>query len=232
MPMTLISLMAPAISSRCTMSLAMYYHLGGPEEPPPEPCQNTRNGGYTKDQALLVGCTTDRGRNLGITIDKQLSVSDYVDTTLSSCCSLLYALLTLRARWMPQKTLHQVTAATTNGQLMYGSLAWWGYSSERDLNRLDSFIRRAKWGGFLPDEAPSFREMEAQADSSLFKTLISTQTMSSEVCVHCALTSSITSALDPTLSTSQLVTIETFSPALCFSAHINYYFYFYMMFLL
>src|SRR6218665_1556931 len=53
---------------------------------------------------------------------------------------------------------------------MYGSPAWWGYSSERDLNR---FIRRAKRGGFLPDEAPSFREIAAQADSSLFKTLIS-----------------------------------------------------------
>src|SRR6218665_2059878 len=56
--------------------------------------------------------------------------------------------------------------------------------------------------------------------------------MSSEACVHCALPSSITSALDPTLSTSQLVTIETFSPALCFSAHTNNYFYFYIMFLL
>src|SRR6218665_2089526 len=48
-----------------------------------------------------------------------------------------------------------------------------------------------------------------------------TQTMSSEACVHCALPSSITSALVPTLSTSKLVTIETFSPALCFSAHTN-----------
>src|SRR6218665_240217 len=74
---------------------------------------------------------------------------------------------------MPLKTLHQVTAATTIGRLMYGSPAWWGYSSERDLNRLDSFIRRAKRGGFLPDDAPSFREIAAQADSSLFKTLIS-----------------------------------------------------------
>src|SRR6218665_2619816 len=45
--------------------------------------------------------------------------------------------------------------------------------------------------------------------------------MSSEACVHCALPSSITSVLDPTLSTSQLVTIETFSPALCFLAHTN-----------
>src|SRR6218665_3814482 len=57
--------------------------------------------------------------------------------------------------------------------LVYGSPAWWRYSSERDFNRLDSLIRRAKRGGFLPDDSPSFREMAAQADSSLFETLIS-----------------------------------------------------------
>ena len=52
------------------------------------------------------------------------------------------------------------------------------------------------------------------------------------LCVHCALPSSITSALDPTRLTSQLMTIETLSPALCFSAHTNNYFYIYMMSLL
>src|SRR6218665_1875130 len=110
---------------------------------------------------------------LGITTDERLSVSDRVDTTLSSCSSSLYALRTLRARGMPQKTRHQVTAATTIGRLMYGSPAWWEYSGECDLNHLDSFIRRAKREGFLPDDAHSFRGMVAQADSSIFKTLIS-----------------------------------------------------------
>src|SRR6218665_2721162 len=87
----------------------------------------------------IAGGTRSSTMNiLGITIDERLSVSDLVDTTLSSCSSSLYALRTLRARGMPQKTLHQVTAATTIGRLMYGSLAWWGYSSERDLNRLDT----------------------------------------------------------------------------------------------
>jgi len=38
---------------------------------------------------------------LGITIDKRLSVSGHVDTTISSCFSSLYTLRTLRARRMP-----------------------------------------------------------------------------------------------------------------------------------
>src|SRR6218665_1773336 len=122
----------------------------------------------------IAGGTRSSTMNiLGVTIDERLSVSDHIDTTFSSCSSSLYALRSLRARGMPQKTLHQVTAATIIGWLMYGSPAWWGYSRERDLNRLDSFIRRAKQGGFLPDDAPSFKEMAAKADSSLFKTLIS-----------------------------------------------------------
>src|SRR6218665_3116315 len=87
---------------------------------------------------------------------------------------------------------------------------------------LTAWTATGQAGGFLPDEAPSFRKMAAQADSSLFKTLSATLTMSSEAYVHSALPSSISSALDPTLSTCQLVTIETFSPALCFSAHTNY----------
>src|SRR6218665_1565536 len=120
----------------------------------------------------IAGGTRSSTMNiLGITIDERLSVSDLVDTTLRSCSSSVYALRTLRARGIPQKTLHQITAATTIGRLMYGSPAWWGYSSERDLNRLDSFIRRAKRIGFLPDDAPSFREMAAQADSGPFKNI-------------------------------------------------------------
>src|SRR6218665_1038530 len=122
----------------------------------------------------IAGGTRSSTMNiLGIIIDEWLSVFGHVDTILSSCSSSLYALQTLRARGMPQKTLHQVTAATAIGRLMYGSPAGWGYSSKWDLNRLDSFIRRAKRGGILPDEAPSFREMAAQADSSLFKKLSS-----------------------------------------------------------
>src|SRR6218665_312466 len=100
---------------------------------------------------------------LGITIDEWLSVSPWPRRHHPQLLFLfIIRLRTLGARGMPQKTLHQVTAATTIGRLMYGSPAWWGYSSERDLNRLDSFIRRAKRGRFLPDEAPSFKEMAAQ----------------------------------------------------------------------
>src|SRR6218665_3209863 len=39
-------------------------------------------------------------------------------------------------------------------------------------DRLESVVRRAKMGGFLPDDAPSFRDMAASADSNLFGSII------------------------------------------------------------
>src|SRR6218665_1119984 len=70
-----------------------HHRLGGPKEPPPEPYQNTRNGGYMKDQAGPPCGLHHRSREkpagrsstmniLGITIDERLSVSDHVDTIL------------------------------------------------------------------------------------------------------------------------------------------------------
>src|SRR6218665_3918965 len=110
---------------------------------------------------------------LGITIDERLSVSGHVNNILGSCSSSIYALRTLRARGMTGQTLHDVTRATTIGRLMYASPSWWGFLSESDLNRLESFVRRTKRGGFLPDDAPSFRDMAARADSNLFGSIIS-----------------------------------------------------------
>jgi len=76
-------------------------------------------------------------------------------------------------RGMTGQTLHDVTRATTIGRLMYASPSWWGFLSENDLNRLESFVRHAKRGGFLSDDAPSFRDIAARADSNLFGFIIS-----------------------------------------------------------
>src|SRR6218665_2656594 len=58
--------------------------------------------------------------------------------------------------------------ATTIGRLMYASPSWWRFLNESDLNHLESFVQRARRGGFLPDDASSFRDMAASANSNLF----------------------------------------------------------------
>jgi len=48
-----------------------------------------------------------------------------------------------------------------------------GFMNESDLNGFESFVRRAKSGGFLLDDAHSFRDKAASADSNLFWSIIS-----------------------------------------------------------
>src|SRR6218665_948904 len=104
-----------------------------------------------------------------------------------------------------------------------GTLTAWTASSDGPSG--EYFFRR--------QTAPSFREMAAQADSSLFKNINQQPKPCPQKLVYTAPYHPVSPPpSSPTLSTSQLVTIETFSPALCFSAHTNNYFYFYMMFLL
>src|SRR6218665_1912423 len=110
-----------------------------------------------------------------------LNMSGYVNALFISMLytfvwltvSSKYALRTLRARGMTGQTLHDVTRVITIGRLMYVSPSWGGFLSESDLNRLESFVRCAKRGDFLPDDAPSFRDMAARADSNLFGSIIS-----------------------------------------------------------
>src|SRR6218665_1472159 len=112
---------------------------------------------------------------LGVTISERLSVSDHVSNILGTCFSSTFALRTLRSRVMPCQALCDVTRATTPARMLCASPAWWGLLNESDLNRLESFLRRARRGGFLADEAPTFKTMAARADSALFGAIISNQ---------------------------------------------------------
>src|SRR6218665_3078445 len=69
---------------------------------------------------------------------------------------------------MPCQDLHDVTRATTLARMLYASPAWWGLLNESDLNRLENFLRRARRGGFLSDDAPTFKTMAARADPTFF----------------------------------------------------------------
>src|SRR6218665_317278 len=94
---------------------------------------------------------------VGVTINERLSVSDHVSNILGSCSSSTFALRTLRSRGMPRQALHDVTRANTLARMLYASPTWWGLLNEADLNHLESFLRRTRRGGFLPDEVPTFK---------------------------------------------------------------------------
>jgi len=112
---------------------------------------------------------------VGVTINERLSVSDHVSNILGSCSSSTFALRTLRSRGMPCQALHEVTRATTLTRMLNASHSWWGLLNESDLKRPENFLSRARRGGFLPDEAPTFKTMAARADSALFGAIINNQ---------------------------------------------------------
>jgi len=69
---------------------------------------------------------------------------------------------------MPATSLYDVFRATIAAKLMYCSLAWSGFCSAADINRLDAFLKRCKRYGYCPDDFPSVSDLFSDADDQLF----------------------------------------------------------------
>ena len=72
---------------------------------------------------------------------------------------------------MDSELLQTVYRAVIIAKLLYGSSAWWGFSSADDRRRLDAFIHRAQRSGFYPADQPTIAELVSNADDSLFHTI-------------------------------------------------------------
>src|SRR5664279_4940019 len=69
--------------------------------------------------------------------------------------------------------LSSVCNATSITRILYASLAWRGYASNSDLNRLQSVINRVKRWGVLSLDAPCLANLLDSADNTLFKKVLS-----------------------------------------------------------
>ena len=69
--------------------------------------------------------------------------------------------------------LQEVARMTTVASLLYASLAWWGFTSAQDRDRLERMVGRLRRCGYHPESAPSFAEMASKADKSLFRSITS-----------------------------------------------------------
>ena len=93
----------------------------------------------------------NRIRLLGVVLADNFSMEDHIASVLSSSASALYALKILRAHGMDRDCIQKVFQATVIARLMYASPAWWGYTTETQRERLESFLRRSVKGWFLLD---------------------------------------------------------------------------------
>jgi len=80
---------------------------------------------------------------LGVTLTNGLSVSLHVQNVITTCAQTLYALRVLRAHGLCDSALQIIFRAVIVAKLMYGSSAWWGFTSTMDCQKVKAFIRRS-----------------------------------------------------------------------------------------
>jgi len=109
---------------------------------------------------------------LGVTFTDRLMMSEHVQTTVSACVSLLYALRVLRAHGMPESSLQTVYQATVMGKVLYAASAWWSFTSTSDRQRIEAFVGRAKRCGLCQADQPPVTHLVEDDDDKLFQSVL------------------------------------------------------------
>ena len=97
-------------------------------------------------------------------MNSDLSITEHIDNTLTSCGQSLFALKTLRAHGMPNPTICNVYWATALSKLLYACSAWWVFTSANDRHRLEAFIRKSKQFGYYSVSGSKFQELVENGD--------------------------------------------------------------------
>ena len=111
-------------------------------------------------------------------------MSKHIDITLTSCSQSLFALKTLRAHDMPYSTICDVSRATTMTKIIYGSPAWWGFTSAADRQRLEAFVAKSKKMKLYGDNDPTISELCEKQDDALFRKIASNPAHVLHYCYH------------------------------------------------
>ena len=125
-------------------------------EPPPTPM------GITRKSEI---------KTLGVTLSQSFSMKTRVDNVITSCGQALYAMKILKSNGLPQECLHVLFQSTILSRLLYASQAWYGFVSEEDVGRLDSFLRKSVKSSFASPDLPSFRQQCEKKDDVLFESI-------------------------------------------------------------
>ena len=78
---------------------------------------------------------------LGIKLQDNLHMNEHVDDLIGECANNLYAMNVLRAHGMRREGLEEVFRAKILSRIMYASPAWWGLASQRDIDRINGFLK-------------------------------------------------------------------------------------------
>jgi len=110
----------------------------------------------------------DKMNILGITVSHTLTFHHHISALVTKSARWFYALKTIRTNGLNGNALWDVTRATLVSQLLYASLAWWGYLKADERNRLQSIIDKAMRYGYLPRSFSTLDELREDSDDKLF----------------------------------------------------------------
>ena len=91
----------------------------------------------------------------------------YVDDLIGECANNLYAMNVLRVHGMKKEGLEEVFRAKILSRIMYASPAWWELASQRDIDRINGFLKKAIKLGYYPDNGLLFEDLCKLADDRL-----------------------------------------------------------------
>ena len=104
---------------------------------------------------------------LGVTVTEKLSFTEHVNDVINSCARSMYAISVLRSHGMCAPLLQQVFQSVVISKRTYAALAWWGFSTSADRQRVETFLRRDARSG-LWEYATTVEELVDDADERLF----------------------------------------------------------------
>ena len=105
---------------------------------------------------------------LGVIFQYNLSFTLQVDRLVVRGAQTMYALGTLKRHGLSGASLWEVTRATFIARLTYASQAWWGLLDAQGRDKLESILKKAVKGGFLPKNHPAFSQICDSADEQMF----------------------------------------------------------------
>lgn len=106
---------------------------------------------------------------LGVTVSNKFSMKHHIDKTLTSCTQTLFALRTLRAHGMNDKSIKAVFQSVAIAKILYAAPAWHGFMSTREQDRINSFLRKSARAGFCSPDSVCFLDYAEAADDRLYE---------------------------------------------------------------
>jgi hypothetical protein len=109
---------------------------------------------------------------LGVHMSNNMTMNNHLDDLMTTCNQSMFALRTLKRAGLDNESIWRVCRATLIAKMLYGTSAWWGFSTKANIDSLEGVLRRATKWGLYPPSGPTVETMVQQADDMLFNKIL------------------------------------------------------------